>query len=148
MRCTDDRTTGQTSSSAFQKPSAPSPTAISGAIARPRRFTSTSSSPALRALADADLEADEFLLALGRGADQHEHALGMVLHPRLKVDAVRPDIHVAARRQVPRLPALVLGLPLRGEAADHGWREVGRVPFVKLSNRIAGQAGSACQGRS
>ena len=32
--------------------------------------------PALRALAHADLEADQFLLALRRRADQHQHALG------------------------------------------------------------------------
>ena len=52
--------------------------------------------PALGAFAHADLEADQFLLALRRGADQHEHALGLVLHPGLQVDAVGPDVDVAA----------------------------------------------------
>src|SRR5271169_2911701 len=37
--------------------------------------------PALRALADPSLEADEFLLAFGCCADQHQHAFGIVFHP-------------------------------------------------------------------
>src|ERR1019366_3350570 len=44
------RVPGKTSSSAFQKPSAPSPTAISGVIFNPRLFTSMSSSCQLCAL--------------------------------------------------------------------------------------------------
>ena len=44
------RVPGKTSSSAFQKPSAPSPTAISGATASPRALRSTSSSRQLCAL--------------------------------------------------------------------------------------------------
>src|SRR5256886_10104173 len=44
------RVPGKTSSSAFQKPSAPSPTAISGAICNPRCFTSIRSSRQLCAL--------------------------------------------------------------------------------------------------
>jgi hypothetical protein len=36
--------------------------------------------PALRALAYPSLEADEFLLALWRRADQHQHAFGVVFH--------------------------------------------------------------------
>ena len=47
--------------------------------------------PALRALAHADLEAEQLLLALRGGADQHQHALGLRLHARLQVDAVGPD---------------------------------------------------------
>jgi hypothetical protein len=50
--------------------------------------------PALRALADPGLEADEFLFAFGCGADQHQHAFGIVFHPGLQVDPVRPNIHV------------------------------------------------------
>src|ERR1700730_12595927 len=37
--------------------------------------------PALRALPHPGLEADEFLLALGGGADQHQHAFGVRFHP-------------------------------------------------------------------
>ena len=44
--------------------------------------------PVLRALPHPGLEADEFLLALGGGADQHKHAFGVVFHSRLKVDPV------------------------------------------------------------
>ena len=33
--------------------------------------------PALGTLAGADLEAEQLLLALGRGADDHQHALGL-----------------------------------------------------------------------
>src|SRR5580658_3583493 len=39
--------------------------------------------PALRALPHPGLETDEFLLALGCGADQHKHAFGVVFHSRL-----------------------------------------------------------------
>src|SRR5665213_1911300 len=81
------RVPGKTSSMAFQKPSAPSPTAISGAIFNPRRFTSISNlTPALGALASANLEADEFLLALRRRTNQHQHAFGVVFHPGLQVE--------------------------------------------------------------
>jgi hypothetical protein len=65
------RVPGKTSSMARQKPSAPSPTAISGAMVRPAPLhLDQQLAPALGALANPDLEADEFLLPLGRGADQ------------------------------------------------------------------------------
>src|ERR1700709_1254613 len=67
--------------------------------------------PALRALAHANLEADEFLLAFRRRADQHQHAFAVVFHASLQEDAVRPHVHVPARRQIALLPALVLALP-------------------------------------
>jgi hypothetical protein len=41
----------------------------------------------LRALPHPGLEADEFLLALGGGADQHQNAFGVVFHARLQVGA-------------------------------------------------------------
>src|SRR4051812_29062048 len=55
--------------------------------------------PALSALPDTDLEAHQFLRALGRRADHDQHAFGMLLHPGLQVDAVGPDVEIAARRQ-------------------------------------------------
>ena len=59
------RVVGDTSSSAFQKPSAPSPVASSGAIAEPAPLeVDQQLPPALRALPHAHLEADQFLLAL------------------------------------------------------------------------------------
>ena len=48
--------------------------------------------PALGTLTDPDLEADEFLLALGRRADDDQHASGIVFHPRLQIDAIGPHI--------------------------------------------------------
>ena len=53
--------------------------------------------PALRTLAHPGLEADEFLLALGCRADQHQHAFGSLFHPSLQVDAVGPHVHVSPR---------------------------------------------------
>src|SRR5271156_3297168 len=69
--------------------------------------------PALRALADPSLEADEFLLAFGCCADQHQHAFGIVFHPGLQVDPVRPNIHVLPCGEIPLLPSVIIPLPLR-----------------------------------
>ena len=54
--------------------------------------------PALRTFANTGLEADKFLLALGCGADQNQHAFGMVFHPGLQIDPVRPHIDIVACR--------------------------------------------------
>ena len=40
--------------------------------------------PALGAFSNADLEADEFFLALGRRAEQHQHAVAMLFHAGLR----------------------------------------------------------------
>ena len=40
--------------------------------------------PALGAFSSADLEADEFFLALGRRAEQHQHAVAMLFHAGLR----------------------------------------------------------------
>src|SRR6266446_5186416 len=69
--------------------------------------------PALRALAHPGLEADELLLALGGRADQHQHAFGIVFHPGLQVDPVRPHVHVSSRREIALLPGVVIRLPRR-----------------------------------
>src|SRR5690242_11841151 len=71
---------GKTSSMAFQNPSAPSPTARSGAISSPRDLDEKLT-PALCALSQPGLEADEFLLASECCADQHQHAFGGFCHP-------------------------------------------------------------------
>ena len=83
--------------------------------------------PALRALAHPGLEADEFLLALGCRADQHQHAFGGGFHPRLQVNPVRPHIDIAPRREIALLPRLVVRLPLRRQPGDHRRRQVRRV---------------------
>src|SRR4051812_41618749 len=76
--------------------------------------------PALRALPDANLETDELLPPLGRGADEDEHAFGVILHSGLQVDAISPDVEVAPGREVAPLPTLILGLPFGREAGDDG----------------------------
>jgi hypothetical protein len=111
---------------AFQKPSAPSPTARSGVISSPRRLMSIRSSRQL-ALPHSGLEADEFLLALGCGADQHQDAFGVLFHARLQVDAVRPHVDLTPRREVALLPGVVIRLPLRRQPCDHGRRQIRRV---------------------
>ena len=99
QRCS--RVVGHTSPSAFQKPSAPSATASSGATAKPSPLQIEQQlAPVLRALARAVGEADQLLPALRRRADQHEDALLLVLQPRLQIDAVGPDVDVAPGRQI------------------------------------------------
>ena len=58
----------------------------------------------MRALARAVGKADEFLLALRRGADDDEDALLLVLEAGLQVDAVSPDVDVALGREVALAP--------------------------------------------
>src|SRR6516162_4807333 len=70
--------------------------------------------PALCVLTYPGLEADEFLLALGCCADQHQHAFGGFFHSGLQIDPVRPHVHVSPRREVAlsarrrNLPAILL----------------------------------------
>ena len=80
--------------------------------------------PALCALPHTHLEADQFLPALGRRADQHQHALGLGLHACLQVDTVGPEIHVAPGRQVAPLPTRIIRLPLAPQPGDHRRRQV------------------------
>src|SRR5258705_1205244 len=54
--------------------------------------------PVLCAFAGAVGEADEFLLALRRCADQDEDALLLVIQTRLHVNAVGPHVSVAPSR--------------------------------------------------
>src|ERR1700680_1071496 len=133
---------GRPSSIAFQKPSAPSPTARSGAISSPRCLMSMRSSRQLCALsAHPGLEADQFLLALGGRADQHEHTLGGRFHPGLQVDPIRPHVHVSPRRQVAFLPGIVIRLPFRRQPRDHGWRQVRRGLAQEGGERLLEVAG-------
>ena len=54
--------------------------------------------PALGAFPHANLEADELFLALGRRPEQHQHAIAMLFHAGLQVNAVGPGIDLVARR--------------------------------------------------
>src|SRR5450830_1824371 len=80
--------------------------------------------PALRAFPNANLEADEFLLALRRSPNQHQHAFAVVFHPSLQEYTVGPHIQVSARRQIPPLPMPVLALPLCRQTGNHRRRQV------------------------
>src|SRR5215467_4326254 len=93
QRCS--RVVGHTSPSAFQNPSAPSATAICGAVVRPRRFKSSNRSRHDCELSHAIGETDQFLLAFWRRADDDQDALCMLLEPGLQMDAVGPAIDVA-----------------------------------------------------
>src|SRR5713101_8550700 len=83
--------------------------------------------PALRAFPNANLETDEFLLALRRSPDQHQHAFAVVFHASLQKYTVGPHIQVSARRQIPLLPMPVLALPLRRQTGNHRRRQVRRI---------------------
>ncbi len=97
--------------------------------------------PALRALSYPDMEAEELLLSLRRGADDDEDALRLGLHPGLEVDAVGPDVDVPAGREVTALPALVFLLPLGREARNHARRQIGRVGTEDRGQRLLEIAG-------
>ncbi|MGY4286310.1 hypothetical protein ACVWXO_005530 [Bradyrhizobium sp. LM2.7] len=97
--------------------------------------------PALRALPDADLKANQFLLAFRRRADQHQHAFAVVFHARLQEDAIGPHIHIASRRQIALLPALILALPLGRQPGDDRPRQVRRVLAQQGRQRLLEIAG-------
>ena len=92
--------------------------------------------PALGAFADADLEAEQFLLAFRRGADHHQHAVGHRLHAGLEVDAIGPDIDVAPGRQVTLLPARVIIGPALLQPGDDRGRQVGCVLAQQDTQRL------------
>jgi hypothetical protein len=77
--------------------------------------------PALRALAKAVLDREQFLATAGVGADQHQHALPLVLQAWGEVDAIGPAIDVAPCREIALLPVLMLLLPALSQTA-HGRR--------------------------
>src|SRR5271170_6138497 len=54
--------------------------------------------PGLRALADAVGKPDEFLLAFGGGADDHEQTLRVIFEPGLDVDAIGPEVDISLGR--------------------------------------------------
>ena len=97
--------------------------------------------PALGALAHTHLEPDELLLALGRRPDQHEHAVCLLGHPRLQIDAVSPDVGVAARQEIAALPAGVLIRPRRRKPGDDGRRQVQGVAPQQGCQRLLEVAG-------
>ncbi len=68
----------------------------------------------------------------------------LVLQPTLEIDAIGPHVDVASGRQVAPAPALVLGLPLRLQAADHLRRQArGVLAEQRLQRLLEVPAGHA-----
>jgi hypothetical protein len=78
-----------------------------------------------------NLEADEFLPALGHRTDQNEHALGLILLPGLQADAFGPDLDIAASGQFAALPTGILVRQGRGRPGDDERRQVRGNPTQK-----------------
>ena len=89
--------------------------------------------PGLRALADAVGKPNQFLLAFGGGADDHEQALRVIFEPGLDVDAVGPDVDIPFGGQVAIAPAGVLVDPSLFQARDGR----GRQPAGLLAEQCA-----------
>ena len=79
--------------------------------------------PGLGTLAHAVDQADQLLLALGRGADDDQQALRGLLEPGLNMDAIGPEVHVALRREIALAPAHMLFRPGVLEPPDGRGRE-------------------------
>src|SRR6201997_1961917 len=142
QRCS--RVVGHSSPSAFQKPSAPSATASSGATARPRFFKSSSSSRQSCALSRAVGKAEQFLPALRRRANDDQDALLGVFKTGLQVNAVGPHIDVVLGRQIALPPVLVLVDPdllqpsnSRGRQSRCILAEQGRKRLLEIAGRDA-----------
>ena len=97
--------------------------------------------PGLRTLAHTVDQADEFLLAFRRGADDDQQALGGVLEPGLHVDAVDPEIDVALGREIALAPAHVLVRPGVLEPPDGRGREPAGVLAEQREERLLEVAG-------
>src|SRR5215211_2337420 len=97
--------------------------------------------PRLRALAHAIDEADEFLLAFRRGADDDQQALRLVLEASLHVDAVDPEVDVTFGREIAPAPARVLFRPGLFEPGDGRGRQPACVLAEKREERLLKVAG-------
>ena len=69
-------------------------------------------------IADADTR------GLTRKGPLRKHAFGLRLHARLQIDPIRPDVDIAARRQIAFLPSPIFVFPLAFQPRDHRWRKV------------------------
>src|SRR5207245_857915 len=143
QRCS--RVVGHSSPSAFQKPSAPSATASSGATTRPRLCKSSSSSRQSCALSRApSVKPSKLLPALRRRADDDQDALLGVFKTGLQVNTVGPHIDVALGRQIALPPMLVFVAPDllqprhgRGRQARRILAEQGGKRLLEIAGRDA-----------
>src|SRR6266478_4990173 len=129
QRCS--RVVGHSSPSAFQKPSAPSATASSGATARPRFCK----------FAHAVGKAEQLLFALRRRADDDQDALLGVFKTGLQINAVGPHVDVALGRQIALPPMLVLVEPDLLEPRDGRGRQARRILAEQRRKRLLKIAG-------
>src|SRR5271169_5108214 len=135
---------GKTSSMAFQKPSAPSPTARSGAISSPRCLMSMRSSRQLCALSRTPVwkPTSSFLPS---GVAPISTSMQSALSSIGPAGRPRPNIHVLPCREIPLLPSVIIRLPLRRQPRDHGrrvWRvlaQEGGEPLLKIAGRHPAQ---------
>jgi hypothetical protein len=97
--------------------------------------------PVVRAFPRPIGEADQFLPAFRRRADQHENALLFVFEPRLEMDAVGPDVDITLRREVALLPLGVIVLPSLLQAADRRRRKPGGILAEQRRQRVGKIAG-------
>src|SRR5271170_4425003 len=97
--------------------------------------------PGLGALAHAVNEADELLLALRRGADDDQQALGLVLQSGLHVDAVGPEVDVALGGEIASAPAYMLLRPGILEPSDGRGREPAGLLAEQCDERFLEVAG-------
>ena len=99
-----------------------------GGTSSPRRFRSSSRSRQSCALSRVAIgEADQFLAAFRRRANQHQDALLFVFEACLEMDAIGPDVDVALCRQIAPLPRGVFFKPTVLQAADGGCRQPGSI---------------------
>src|ERR1700730_1857876 len=140
QRCS--RVVGHSSPSAFQKPSAPSATASSGAMTRPSVLQIEQRlPPILGALARAVGESEQLLLALRCRADDDQEALLGVFKAGLQVNAVGPHVDVALGRQIALPPMLVLVEPDLLEPRDGRGRQARRILAEQRRKRLLKIAG-------
>src|ERR1700741_1196438 len=112
--------------------------------------------PGLRTLAHTVDQADQLLLALGRGTDDDQQALRGVLEPGLDVDAVGPEVDVTLGGEIALAPARILLRPGLLEPSDGRGREPASVLaeqrdqcLIEVAGRDALQVtGSALRGSS
>ena len=83
--------------------------------AAPLRYAAPYSTPPLRSSSRSrhlsrapSVKPTSSLRSLWRRADQHRNALLLVFEPDLQLNAVRPNVDVALRRQIAFLPGIVL----------------------------------------
>ena len=92
--------------------------------------------PALCALPHAHLEADQFLLALGRRADQHQDALGLWL-PCVPAGRHRRPRHTRSAGPTSRAAAKrIVRLPLAPQPRDHRRRQVRGIAAQQRPERL------------